>query len=171
MEEFVNPSKVLNQLSLNPGMSAVDFGCGSGGWTIPLARGLKEGKVYAVDIIESSIQALNSKARLYKISNIETIVANVEKKTPLFSGSCDLVLMTNLLFQSDNIKSVLEEGKRVLKGEGRMLIVDWIKDNPLTKEIENLDFDKVKLVAEEIGLKTDEEFSAGIYHKALILVK
>ena len=171
MEEFVNPSKVLNQLSLSHSMSAADFGCGSGGWAIPLARELKEGKVYAIDVMGSSIQTLNSKAQLYKISNIETIEANVEKKTPLFPGSCDLVLMTNLLFQSDDIKSVLEEGKRVLKEEGRILVVDWIKDNPLTKEIENLDFNKLKLIAGEVGLKVNEEFQAGIYHKALILVK
>jgi ubiquinone/menaquinone biosynthesis C-methylase UbiE len=171
MEEFVNPGKVLGQLSLRPGMSAADFGCGSGGWTIPLAKELKEGKVYAIDLLESSLSIVNSKAKLFKILNIETVLADAEKKTPLIPGSCDLVLMTNLLFQSKDIKAVLEEGKRVLKEGGRILVVDWIKDNPLTREIESLDFNKVKDTAVNLNLKIEKEFQAGIYHQALILVK
>ena len=173
MEGFLNPSEVLKQLKLRENMIAADFGCGSGGWAIPLAKKLEEGKVYAIDILEEPLSALRARAKLEKITNIETIKTDVEAKegSTLPESSCDLVLMTNLLFQVDDKKSTLEEGKRILKPGGRILVVDWIKDNPLTKEIEKVSFEEIKKEARELNLKLEKEFEAGTYHYGLILVK
>jgi len=169
MEEFLDPEKILEKLDLNKKMVAADFGCGSGGWAIPLAKKVKW--VFAIDILEEPLSALRSRMKMEKVFNIDPLRGNVEGKTTLISESCDLVLMTNLLFQVDDIKKVLEEGKRVLKKGGKILIVDWIKDNPLTKEIEWVDFEKIKKIAAEIGLKLEKEFEAGLYHQGLILVR
>ena len=170
--EFINPSQILNQLQLKENIIAVDFGCGSGGWVIPLAKMLKEGKVFAIDVLEEKLSVLKSKAQIYNLTNIETILDDVETKIEsLADNSCNLVLMTNLLFECDDKRGVIAEGKRVLKPGGIILIVDWIKDNPLTKEIERLDFENLKEISKETGLKIKKEFSAGSYHQALILVK
>jgi ubiquinone/menaquinone biosynthesis C-methylase UbiE len=171
MSEFLNPLEILKQLKLKKDMVAADFGCGSGGWVIPLAKKLEEGKVYAIDVLEEPLSALRGRAKTEKIFNIEVQKADVEKGTYLLSGSCDLVLMTNLLFECKNKKKVLEEGKRVLKNGGEILIVDWIKDNPLTPEIEWLDFEEVKKIGKEIGLELEKEFEAGLYHWGLIFQK
>jgi len=172
MEEFINPDKILSQLSLKAGMTAADFGSGSGGWVLPLAKRLEEGRVYAIDVLEEKISALRSKAQLQKLSNIETVVDDVETKIEsLPDESCDLVLMTNLLFECEDKRGVMGEGKRVLRPGGRILIVDWIKDNPMTKEIEYVSFEEIKDIAKELGFKIEKEFSAGSYHYALILVK
>ena len=45
MKEFLNPNKVLKQLKLKPDMVGADFGSGSGGWVIPLAQELEDGKI------------------------------------------------------------------------------------------------------------------------------
>jgi ubiquinone/menaquinone biosynthesis C-methylase UbiE len=169
MEEFLNPEKILEKLNLNKKIVAADFGCGSGGWTIPLAKKVKW--VFAIDIQEEPLSALRSRMRMEKVFNIDPLKGNVEGKTTLISESCDLVLMTNLLFQVDDIKKVLEEGKRVLKKGGKILIVDWIKDNPLTSEIEGVDFEKIKETARNLNLILKEEFSAGAFHKVLIFEK
>ena len=170
---FLNPAEVLKQLKLKKGMIAADFGCGSGGWVIPLAKILEEGKIYGIDILEEPLSALKGRAKLEKIFNIETIQSNVEAKngSRLTDNSCDLVLMTNLLFECDDKKIVLEEGKRVLKPGGKILVVDWIKDNPLTPEIEWVDFGQIKKIAKDLDLKIEKEFQAGLYHWGLILVK
>ena len=170
---FLNPAEVLKQLKLKKGMIAAGFGCGSGGWVIPLAKILEEGKIYAIDILEEPLSALKGRAKLEKILNVETIRSNVEAKngSKLSDNSCDLVLMTNLLFECDDKKIVLEEGKRVLKPGGRILVVDWIKDNPLTPEIEWVDFEEIKKIAKDLDLKLEKEFKAGLYHYGLIFSK
>lgn len=171
MNTFLNPSEILGKLKLRKSMVAADFGSGSGGWVIPLAKILEEGKIYAIDILEEPLSALRARTKIEKIFNIETRKANVERGTTLMSGSCDLILMTNLLFECENKKNVLEEGKRVLKEGGKILLVDWIKDNPLTPEIEWLDFDQIKEMAGELGLQLEKEFEAGAYHWGLIFSK
>jgi len=82
-----------------------------------------------------------------------------------------LVLMTNLLFECEDKKAVFQEAKRVLKPGGRILVVDWQKDNPFTKKIEKVSFGEIKKIAKALNLKLEKEFPAGTYHYALILVK
>jgi ubiquinone/menaquinone biosynthesis C-methylase UbiE len=105
-----------------------------------------------------------------RIFNIDILKANVEKGTTLISESCDLVLMTNLLFQVEDMKKVLEEGKRVLKKNGRILVVDWKEEAEVGPE-KRVSAEKVKEIAREVGLNLEKEFEAGIYHWGLIFGK
>jgi len=173
MNDFLNPEKVLKKLRLKEEMTAADFGCGSGGWVIPLAKKLEAGIVYAIDILEEPISALRGKSDFENVLNIKTILSDVEKKegSKLDTNSCDLVLMTNLLFQIEDKKGVLEEGKRVLREGGRILVVDWELDAALGPQKDRISLDRVEKIAKEIGFKTEKEFKAGIYHWGLILVK
>jgi len=171
MEGFLNPQEVLKQLKLKKEMVAADFGCGSGGWALPLAKKLEEGKIYAIDILEEPLSALRARAKLEKILNIETVRADVEKRTPLSSNSVDLILMTDLLFECEDKKKVLEEGKRVLKPGGSLLIVDWKISAPLGPESKRVSPQDIKKEARDLNLKLEKEFEAGIYHWGLIVVK
>ena len=168
MQGFLNPSKVLEELQINKQMVAADFGSGSGGWAIPLAKILQEGKVFAVDIQDEPLSALQSKAKLEKLFNIEVFRGNVEERTKILSGSCDLVLMTNILFESKNKRKILEEAMRVLKTGGKILVVDRIEGAVMGPE-ENVQSEEIKKIAQDLGLKIEKEFRAGAYHWALIL--
>jgi ubiquinone/menaquinone biosynthesis C-methylase UbiE len=167
-QQFLNPEKILEKLDLNKKMVAADFGCGSGGWTIPLAKKVKW--VFAIDLLEEPLSALRGRMKMEKLSNIDPLRANVEEKTTLLSESCDLVLMTNLLFQVENIKGVFEEAKRVLKKGGKILVVDW-KENAPVGPGERVSVEKIKEIAKESGFEFKEEFEAGIYHFGLIFLK
>ena len=173
MDDFLNPIEVLKNLELKSDMSAADFGCGSGGWALPLAKKLFDGTVYAIDILEEPLSALRGRMQLEKVSNIKPIRSNLENKngSTLPDSSVDLVLMTNLLFQCENKKIVLEEGKRILKPRGKILVVDWKKDNPLTTEVEYVSIEEIKKIGKEISLEIEKEFEAGSYHWGLIFVR
>ena len=171
MDGFLNPQEVLNELKIEGEMIAADFGSGSGGWAIPLAKRLKFGKVYAVDILEEPLSALKSKAEIQKVYNIETINSNVEKGIKLPDLSCDLVLLTNLLFQVDDKKRVLTEAKRVLKKGGKILVVDWLPEALQGPREGRVSPDEVKKIAKNLNLKLEKEFRTGIYHYGLIFIK
>lgn len=171
MKEFLDPGKILKKLKLKEDMTAADFGSGSGGWAVPLARKLEYGKVFAVDLLEEPLSSLEAKAKLAKIENIKTILADVENESGIWDYSCDLVLMTNLLFQCEDKKKVLQEGKRVLKKGGRILVVDWSKETALVPKEKLISLVKLKEIARELGFKAEKEFTAGPYHFGLVLVK
>ncbi len=173
MREFLNPNKILKQLKLKPDMVGADFGSGSGGWAIPLAQELEDGKVVAIDILEEPLSALKAKLKRRNIDNIETIKSNIEvlHGSKLLSGSCDLVLMTNLLFQIEDKETALAEAKRVLKEKGRILIVDWKNNKSFGPKHNRVVSNEVKRLAEKLSLKLEKEFEASPYHWGLILIK
>ncbi len=171
MQGFLNPEEVLKQLKLKSSMTAADFGSGSGGWVIPLAKKLEGGKIYAIDILEEPLSALRAKTKLEKIFNVETISADIEKGVDIFEGSCDLVLMTNLLFQVNDQKRVFETAEKILKKGGKVLVVDWKEDAIIGPKEGRVLSGEVKRIAEGVGFKLEKEFEASTYHFGLILVK
>lgn len=173
MEGFLNPEEVLNNLDLKESMIACEFGCGSGGFTIPLAKRLKEGKIYGLDIQEEKLSALKNKATLQNLSNIETILCDLEKTrgSTFQNDFLDVVLIPNVLFQAEDKSAMIREAKRVLKPGGQLLIVDWKKDVSFGPKEGRISAEEVKKIAEELGLKFKKEFSAGTYHYGLLFTK
>ena len=173
MEGFLNPEEVLKNLNLKEDMVACDFGSGSGGWVLPLARTLTEGKIYAIDILEEPLSALKGKAEIFKIQNIETIRSDVEKKrgSTIKDNEVDLVFMTNLLFEVEDKKGVLVEGKRILKKGGKILVIDWKQEAVLGPKTGRISPDEIKDIVKKLDLKIENEFKAGDYHWGLILAK
>lgn len=174
MQGFINPEKILDQLDLREDMVAAEFGCGIGEFALDLARRLKQGKVYGLDIQEEPLESLKAKANLQRLSNIQTIRCDLEKDqgSTLLSESLDLVLIPNVLFQVEEKKLFLVEAKRVLKTRGKILITDWKLEKPLGPDKSvRVSSESVKELAKELGLEVDKEFDAGSFHWALILVK
>lgn len=172
MPEFVNPIEILNQLELRSSMIAADFGCGTGGWTIPLAQRLEQGKVFAIDILEEPLSALKAKTSLQGISNINRILADVEKGVPeIQDSSCDLVLMTDLLFQLDEREAVFNEANRVLKTGSKILVVSWNVNSSFGPRQGKVSPDEVKEIAKNSGFKLEKQFKAGDYHYGLVFTK
>jgi len=152
-------------------MLAADFGCGSGEWVLPLAETLDGGKVYAIDLLDEPLSALRGKARVKKLTNIEIVKSDVEKTiSRLLANSLDLVLVTNLLFQIANKKAVFDEAKRVLRPEGKMLVVDWSEEASIGPA-RKIPVQELKNMAQESGFSLESEFDAGNFHIGLIFDK
>jgi ubiquinone/menaquinone biosynthesis C-methylase UbiE len=171
---FIEPEEVLNQIKLEPEMVVADFGAGGGGWTIPIAKIVDEGKVFALDILEEPLSVLKRKAEAEDLFNIQTKLVNLEKPegSKIRAESVDFVIISNILFQADNKKAILKEAKRILKESGNILIIDWIKHDKFgPKEGEAISQEELEKIAKEMGLKIVEELDGGDYHYALLFKK
>jgi len=170
---FINPEKILNQLDLKEDMTACEFGCGSGIFSIALAKRLKEGKVYGLDILEEKLEAFKELALSQGVSNIKTILANVEKigGSKLGDNSLDLVLIPNVLFENEDKRVIIEEAKRITKLGGEILILDWKKESPLGPKEGRISAKDVKEIATSLDLKFKKEIEVGSYHYCLIFTK
>jgi len=154
-------------------MIAAEFGSGSGGFTIPLAKRLKKGKVYALDIQGEPLSALEGRASLENLTNIETRRCDLEEDqgSQFPPDFLDLVLIPNVLFQSENEKKILEEAERVTKKGGKILVVDWRKGADFGPKEGRVSLEEVRDTVKDLRLDLKGEAEAGKYHWAVILDK
>ncbi len=173
MESFLNPEEVLNKLELHSNMIAADFGCGSGGFTITLAKKLDKGIVYGLDVQEPPLSALKARSISENINNIKVIRCNLEKEkgTTLLNSSLDLVLIVNTLFQSEDKTAIISEAERVLKPRAKLLIIDWMEEVKQGPQNKKVSVSEIKKIAEKQGFKLEKELKAGKYHFCLIFKK
>jgi len=169
---FLNPKQIIDNLSfLDSHMIACDIGSGSGGWTIPLAKKLENGKVYAVDIKEEALSALRSKLDDERIFNVELLLADIEKGVKIADNTIDFIILSNVLFEVEDKKKVLAESQRILKSNGRLLIIDWKKLNNIGAQDKAVLKENVIDMASQFNLKLKEQFDSGNYHFALVFEK
>jgi ubiquinone/menaquinone biosynthesis C-methylase UbiE len=109
------PPRRLTKPYVSKGQVAADIGCGPGFCTISLARSVgPEGKIYAVDLDEKAIQALEKKADERGFRNIEAHASTACNLGFIKDGSVDFVLAHGLLCSvaPQHHESVVDEIKR-----------------------------------------------------------
>ena len=168
---FLTPESLVRELYLKAGDNVADIGCGTGAYTIPLAREVKEvGQVYALDINREMLITLSSTLEKNNILNVDTIWADVEKDTNIESYSLDAVVMSNILFQLENIDKAMENVTRILKPGGQLLVVDWSDSygNIGPSEAHVVSESKAENLVKKFGFRVVKRLPAGKYHYAFI---
>jgi ubiquinone/menaquinone biosynthesis C-methylase UbiE len=125
---FSEPNKIIEQVGIQEGASVADLGAGSGFYSMAAAQAVgPQGRVYAIDIQQELLTRLKTTANQQRIHNIEVLHGDIEHigGTRIREASVDLVIAANVMFQLDNKEGLIEEAKRILKPNGRLLIVDW----------------------------------------------
>ena len=146
MELESQVAEVLKAVGINKGHIALDFGCGSGTYTIPAARLVgKKGKIYALDKDKKALDKLMQKAESKGLRNIERIDTSGEPRIKLADESVDVVLLFDVFHSYyfsgvDNRRRLLDEVARVARPDA--LISVWPKHMELDArdEIENANF-------------------------------
>lgn len=175
---FMNPEKVLGQLGIKREMKIADFGCGHGYFAVPLARMVgPTGKVFAVDVLAEALEAVRSRAQMENVSNLEIIRGNLEVSgdSKIRDGEADVVLLHNVLFQTDKKAEVLKEAKRVLKPGGALELIDW-RPSQGSGTIgpqggHRISEEEAKKMGESEGFVFKNTFDAGQFHYGLAFLK
>ncbi len=125
---FADPIENLKNLNIMDGWKVADLGTGSGFYALGLSKRVGEsGKVYAVDVQKDLLAKLATKAKDERIGNIEIVWADIDVVggTKLADGSLDAVVISNVLFQSENKNNLILEALRIIKSGGETLVIDW----------------------------------------------
>lgn len=172
---FLHPDRVIEELDIKEGMKIADFGCGAGYFAIPLAKIVGEkGKVYALDVLKTALESVRSRTKVEGLLNVISIWSNLEifNGSKLKDESIDLALLSNILFQSSKKSGMIKEVKRILKKGGKMIIIEWRKNQPMgPPEKFIVHRDLVSDLTKKEGFKFEKEFSAGRHHWGMIFIK
>lgn len=128
MEE--QPDKALDALKLQPGMTAADVGCGVGYFTWRMAERVgPSGKVYGVDLQPPMLEELKKNVAARGLTNVVAVQGDVDDpKLP--PKSLDLILMVDVYHEFSEPQAMLRKMREGLKPGGRMVLVEYRKEDP-----------------------------------------
>jgi len=133
--DFIYPyiGKRVKKFGIEEGMTVVDYGCGPGRYTTKFAELVGErGEVYALDIHELAIEAVNEKKERYSLTNIRPILIEGYNST-LPDNIADVVCAIDMFFIINEPTEFLKEIERIVKREGTLVIDDGHQPRSVTK--------------------------------------
>jgi ubiquinone/menaquinone biosynthesis C-methylase UbiE len=135
-ESILDIGQILAGLSIAPGQTILDAGCGNGYMAKKFAETAgATARIYALDPDVVSIDVLKSETAG---TNIEPFVGDITKKTKLAAASMDLIYLSTVVhgFSKTQMEGFLKEVKRLLKPNGRLAIVEIKKEAPFGPPLE-----------------------------------
>lgn len=154
-EDEEQPAKVIDAMDLKGGEVIADLGAGSGYFTFRLAPKVGEtGKVLAVEIQDEMIAELKKRIEKNKVANVETVKCT-DRDPKLPEGGVDIVLMVDVYHEIAFPYEVMTAIRKALKPGGRMVFVEYRKEDPKVpiKEVHKMSEEQLKKEMAVVGLE------------------
>jgi SAM-dependent methyltransferase len=151
------PSLILDNLDIAPNNVIADIGAGTGYLSFKLAKLVPEGKVFAIDIQPEMLDVINFISKDEKITNIEPILGS-DRSPNLTENSIDLAIMVDAYHEFEYPREMMQAIVKALKPEGRVILVEYRKENPLIliKGLHKMSQTQVKKELSIVGLTWQE---------------
>lgn len=164
---------LLKRIGIRPGHSVLDFGCGSGHYTVFAAKIVgHKGTIYALDKKAEKLAALKERIRKEGLSNVRTTTNSGGVATGLTENAMDVVLLFDVIHlvgendsskKADRIK-LYGEIYRVAKKDG--LISVFPKHLKTHMDVSSVDEIVNELL--DSGFTLEKKFSAKVIHDDVV---
>ena len=154
----------LRKIGIERNDVVLDFGCGEGHYTIPLAKVVGEsGKVYALDKDRYALGKLRETAERESLNNIEIIPA--ETRIPLKDNSVNVVLCYDVIHYEKNRERIYKEVYRVLHKDGLFSVYPkHYKDDYPLMELASLSLEDIIEEIEVVGFTLKKRMFLNCLH-------
>jgi len=176
-KDIIDAEFVLKSIGLKEGDIFLDAGSGDGYMSLAASKIVgDEGKVYAVDIWEESMNILNKEIKEKEISNIKAIIADISDEIPVDDENIDICYMGNVLHgfvENKDYDEVMGEIKRIIKPGGLFSVIEFkkIEGMPGPPFHVKMTPEEVEKIISDYGFEVKEVIEAGKYHYGVISVK
>ncbi len=118
------PEKLMDAIGLKEGMTIADIGAGRGRMTVFFSiRVGDEGKVYANEISESSLEYLKERCKRNNMNNVTSVLGKVDN--PLLpAGEVDIAFMLMTYHHLDKPVDMMKNTIPCLKKDGVLVVVE-----------------------------------------------
>lgn len=131
-----NPREVLRELIPDEKVMVLDMCCGTGANGIGVAMKKPAVTVVGLDRSKSMLKKARQKVQELGLSNVKLICRDATD-TGLKDEMFDYIIIGLVLHECDAIlwKAILSEAYRVLKKDGRLIILDWERQTVLSDKL------------------------------------
>ncbi|MBB1284556.1 class I SAM-dependent methyltransferase [Flavisolibacter sp. BT320] len=116
-------------LPLRPGSTVADVGAGSGYYTFRIARRVRQGRVYAVEVQDEFVASLQARAEREGASNV-TVIRGSDQEPNLPDSSIDLAIMVDVYHELAYPKEMLVALHKALRPDGKLLLLEYRAEDP-----------------------------------------
>lgn len=150
--------EVLRKIGIRKGQTVLDFGCGSGAYTIPTARIVGgEGTIYGLDKNERALDELMRRAESEGLRNIRRMDTSGEVEIGLNDESVDGVLLYDIFWYftltDPRLTKLLDEVYRVSRPDALISVYP-----------KHIDSERLKDKIESAGFCLKDEYSGTLIH-------
>lgn len=118
--------ETVERLKLQPGEVVADIGAGSGIFEGSLAKAVAPGgKVFAVDIDQGLLDAIEKRTQEFKLTNVQTVLGKFTDPS-LPTHEIDLAFINDTLHHIENRAEYLKNLAGYMKPSGRIAVIDYI---------------------------------------------
>ena len=123
-------TSVLKALSIRPGMTVCDMGCGNGFYSLKLAKLVgPRGNVLAVDIQPEMLTLLRARSEQENVTNITPVLGSVISPY-LPHKAVDLILCVDVYHEFSHPVHMLKAMRQALAPSGRLVLVEFRAEDP-----------------------------------------
>ncbi len=155
------PEQIIRAIGLKHGQSIADIGAGGGYFSLRFAEIVgEEGRVYALDTNPEFLEYVKNSAEERGLNNLVTILVRGDRLN-LPEKGLDFIFMRNVTHHISNRVKYFRNLKDFLKPDGRIIIIDYKKDKPLTFRWlfrHSIPKEVIKKEMEEAGYLLEKEF-------------
>jgi ubiquinone/menaquinone biosynthesis C-methylase UbiE len=119
---------IAESLGVTPNVKALDLGCGDGTTAVPLAR--LGAEVVGIDIARNLVEAGNKRAAAAGLRNLKFQEGDASNLQGVADHSFDLILSVFGAMFAPRPFDVAKEMVRVTKAGGRIVMGNWIPNDP-----------------------------------------
>ena len=148
---------LVKALEIREGARVADIGAGTGYFTWRLAQHVgPQGKVIAVDIQPHMLDLAAATVKQHGLVNVDYVLGK-ENDPKLPERSLDMVFIAYSYHEFSQPETIMDAVRRSLKPGGRLVIVEYAKENMLApaSSLHKMSFDEIRSEIEPNGFDLD----------------
>ena len=167
-----NTTKLLANMNITSNHDIADIGAGSGYHVFKMAKMATKGTVYAVDIQEEMLQAMEEKKKKGDFKNV-TLVKGSEKSVQLKPNTVDKVLIVDVYHEMSFPYEMMVSIKEAMRDNAKLYLIEY-RGEDATVPIKKLHkMTEAQAVAEmkAVGFKLEENKDNLPWQHCMVFVK
>ncbi len=127
ISQFIDVKKILDELITDDNLIILDLGCGTGALSIPFAKMISNGTVFAVDRNSEVLNLMLDRAKNEGVNNIVALTSSFEE-IDFQEGYFDLIVLSSVYHELEYAPLMLKKLNRWLRSSGILSIIEWKKE-------------------------------------------